>query len=130
VTAVCSAANAGLVTELGADDAIDYTATACGDVQQRYDFIFDAVGKSKTSRFKREYSRLLAPGGRALSVDDGNPKLTVERLARVLRLAEHGVLRPVVDRTYPLEQIALAHRYVEAGHKRGNVMINIAPPSP
>jgi NADPH:quinone reductase-like Zn-dependent oxidoreductase len=125
VTAVCSTSNVSLMTALGADDVIDYTRVACVNVSQRYDFILDAVGKKKTSQFKLECSSLLAPSGTYLSVDDVSPKQTVEQLLELKRLAELGVLRPVIDRTYALEQIVEAHRYVDEGHKRGNVIITV-----
>jgi hypothetical protein len=69
----------------------------------------------------------LRPGGRVLSVDDGTPELRARDLVELTALAERGALKPVIDRRYPLEQIAEAHRYVEQEHKKGNVVISILP---
>jgi NADPH:quinone reductase-like Zn-dependent oxidoreductase len=126
VTAVCGPSNVERMKSLGADDVLDYTNADCADIRARYDFIFDAVGKKKTSRFKDECAALLAPGGRFLSVDDGSPRPNVAQLLELKRLAEVGALRPVIDRCYSLEQIVEAHRYVDEKHKRGNVVITVA----
>jgi alcohol dehydrogenase len=71
----------------------------------------------------------LRPSGRVLSVDDGTPELSQRDLAKLKRLAERGVIKPVIDRRYPLERIAEAHRYVEQDHKKGNVVISVIPES-
>jgi NADPH:quinone reductase-like Zn-dependent oxidoreductase len=125
VTGVCSAANLELVKSLGADKVIDYTKEDSTSRGESYDLIFDAVGKSKSSPFKQQCKRALAPDGKYMSVDDGTPKLRVENLVLLRELAEAGKLKPVIDRCYPLEQIAEAHRYVERGHKKGNVIIKV-----
>ena len=88
-----------------------------------YDFIFDAVGKKKSANLL--FAKILTPNGKYLSVDDGRPKLHVEDLSFLTRLAEAGQFKPVIDRCYPLEEIAEAHRYVDTGHKRGNVVITV-----
>jgi NADPH:quinone reductase-like Zn-dependent oxidoreductase len=70
--------------------------------------------------------RSLTPGGRHITVDDGMPRLLLEDLRLLTELVEAGKLRPVIDRRYPLEQIVEAHRSVDEGHKKGNVVIAVA----
>lgn len=65
------------------------------------------------------------PGGKYLSVDRGLPRMTASGLQVLRELAEAGALKPVIDREYPLERVAEAHRYVEQGHKKGNVVIAV-----
>jgi NADPH:quinone reductase-like Zn-dependent oxidoreductase len=127
VTGVCGPANLELVKSLGAATVIDYTRQDFAGRGERYDIIFDAVGKRKSATALRDTSQALTPGGRCLSVDDGTPKLRASDLAVLGELAGAGQLRPVIDRCYPLEQIAEAHRYVDGGHKRGNVIVTVAP---
>jgi NADPH:quinone reductase-like Zn-dependent oxidoreductase len=119
VTGVCSTRNVELVRSLGAGRVIDYTQedfTAGGD---RYDVVFDAVGKTSL-----EVSRkVLASEGRFLTVQKGLARGSLEDLNTLKDLAEAGELRPVIDRRYPLEQAAEAHRYVETGRKAGNVVL-------
>ncbi len=123
VTGVCSTTNLELVKSLGADAVIDYTKTDFASRGELYDFVFDAVGKRKSSKFQGK--RALTPNGKYISVDDGSPKLRVEDLALLTKLVEAGKIRPVIDRTYPLEQIVEAHRYVDQGHNKGNVVITV-----
>jgi len=127
VTAVCGPTNLGLVKSLGAATVIDYTRQDFAGRGERYDIIFDAVGKRKSATALRNTSKALTRGGIRLSVDDGTPKLRASDLAVIGELAGAGQLRPVIDRCYPLEQIVEAHRYVDAGHKRGNVIVTVAP---
>lgn len=146
VTAVCSTANIDLVRSLGADAVIDYTAedfTRTG----LYDVIFDTVSKSSFTRSKRA----LAPGGiylatvpspaillqmlftsrsrgRRAAIAFTGLRATADRIRDMLviaELAESGAIVPVIDRRYPLEQTAEAHRYVDTGHKKGNVVITM-----
>jgi NADPH:quinone reductase-like Zn-dependent oxidoreductase len=126
VTAVCGPANLDLVRSLGADAAIDYTTQHTLPAGARYDAVFDAVGKRKTSPLKTVCKQAIEPNGTYLSVDDGTPKLRARDLDCLTDLAEGGELKPVIDRSFPLEQIAQAHRYVEGEHKSGNVVITIA----
>lgn len=125
VSGVCSAANLALVKSLGARIVVDYTQEDFMSRLGRYDLILDAVGRRKSSQFQGAI--LLAPGGRYISVDDGSPKLRVEDLDLLTEMVEAGKLKPVIDRRYPLEQMAEAHRYVDAGHKKGNVVITVEP---
>lgn len=121
VTAVCSAANAELVKSLGAAKVIDYTKedfVASGAV---YDLIFDAVGKISRSACKQ----VLASKGTYVTVNRGVAKTSVEKLNLLKKLVETEAIRTVIDKRYPLAQIVEAHRYVEQGHKKGNVVITI-----
>jgi NADPH:quinone reductase-like Zn-dependent oxidoreductase len=118
------------VRSLGAEPVIDYTATSALAPEQRFDLVFDAVGKRKSSALKESARAALTPGGRYVSVDDGRPDLPASDLEYLTGLVETGALEPVIDRRYPLEDIVEAHRYVEGEHKRGNVVITIAHPEP
>ena len=123
VTGVCSTANLSLVKSLGADVVIDYTHEDFTRNGERYDLIFNAVGTRK-ARLQAEGS--LTADGRHITVDDSRPKLRAEDLVFLTELVEAGKLTPVIDRRYPLEQIVDAHRYVDEGHKKGNVVIAVA----
>lgn len=125
VTGVCSAANVDLVASLGATTVIDYTREDFTEKGERYDLIFDAVGKKKSAASLRRCRQVLAPGGACISVDDGTPNLRREDLVPLGELATKGEIRPVIDRTYALDEIVEAHRYVDQGHKRGNVVIAV-----
>ena len=148
VTGVCSTANVDLVKSLGADVVIDYKKEDFTRTGQTYDIIFDTVGKSSYSRCKRA----LKPGGIYLTTvvtptilrqmlwtskfDSKKAKIVFaglrtaseknQDLAFFRELVEAGALKPVIDRCYPLEQIAAAHRHVDTGHKKGNVVITVA----
>ena len=125
VTGVCSTANLELVESLGADMVIDYTREDRIDTGERYDFVFDAVGKDKSSKLKVSCRKALTRGGKYLSVDDGMLKSRTEDLHKINELMESGRFRAVIDRSYPLDQIVEAHRYVDTGRKKGNVVIDV-----
>lgn len=148
VTGVCSTANVELVKSLGAKYAIDYTAEDFTKTGKTYDIIFDTVGKisfsySKkalketgvfleagvqlgmlpqvlwTKIFGKKKFKLAATGLRP------NPE-KIKDLMLLKEFLEQGKIRPVIDRSYPLEEIVDAHCYVDAGHKKGNVVITIS----
>ena len=125
MTGVCSTANMELVGSLGASTVVDYTVEDFTDREERYDLIFDAVGKRKSAAALRRCRQVLAPGGACVSVDDGTPKLRREDLVTLGQLATTGEIRPVIDRTYALDDIGDAHSYVDNGHKRGNVVVTV-----
>jgi NADPH:quinone reductase-like Zn-dependent oxidoreductase len=125
VTGVCSTANMDLVASLGASTVVDYTVEDFTDRNERYDLILDAVGRRKSAAALRRCRHVLAPGGACVSVDDGSPKLRRKDLVSLGELATKGEIRPVIDRTYALDDIVDAHRYVDNGHKRGNVVVTV-----
>lgn len=120
VTGVCSTANLELVKSLGADHVIDYTKEDFTKTENQYDLIFDAVTKSS----KTACQNILAPNGRYIQTTGPEPKL--DDLHFLKEIIEAGKLKTVIDRRYPFDEIVEAHRYVEMGHKRGNVVINAA----
>ncbi|MBF0236102.1 MAG: NAD(P)-dependent alcohol dehydrogenase [SAR324 cluster bacterium] len=148
VTAVCKTKNVELIKTLGASQIIDYTKEDFTKIEQKYDYVFDTVGKS--SFFKCRH--LLQPGGAYISSDlgymsqniflpmitpiikpwIGNKKtifpMPVDLRGSILllrKLLEEGKFKPVIDRTFPLEQIIEAYRYVGTGEKTGNVVITL-----
>jgi NADPH:quinone reductase-like Zn-dependent oxidoreductase len=127
VTGVCSTVNLELVKSLGADTVIDYTKEDFTDRDERYDLILNAVGKGKA---RLQCKKALTPNGKHVTIDDGSPKVESKDLIFLKELVETGKIKPVTDRRYPLEQMADAHRYVEKGHKRGNVVITVEHSNP
>jgi len=125
VTGVCSTRNLSLVQSLGAEAVVDYTREDYASRGERYDVILDAVGRRKSAQALLRAGDALTPGGKCISIDDNWPKLLATDLPLLKRLAESGELKPVIDRQYPLEEIVEAHRYVEEGHKRGNVIVTV-----
>ncbi|MNJ85848.1 alcohol dehydrogenase [compost metagenome] len=118
VTAVCSAANLELAKSLGADEAIDYQTNDLSQLTKRFDVVFDAVGKLPSAKGRS----LLKPGGKWCSIKSMTSEKT-SYLDEFHKMISDGKLKPVIDRTYPLEEIVDAHRYVESGRKKGNVVI-------
>jgi NADPH:quinone reductase-like Zn-dependent oxidoreductase len=125
VTAVCSAGNHAFVKELGAAKTLDYTDDNETDKLEKYDVVFDCVGKARTSALKKAAQKALTEKGQNCSIDDSALLLDSSRLERIRALVESGAIRPITDRVYPLEQIVEAHRYVELSHKRGNVAVTV-----
>jgi NADPH:quinone reductase-like Zn-dependent oxidoreductase len=143
VTGVCSTANVELVTSLGAKHVVDYTKEDFTKNGETYDVIVDTAGTAPFSRSKDS----LKEGGRLLVVLGGlgdmlrvpwvsmtsrkkivaGPSIgRAEGLRFLAELAGRGEFKPVIGRRYPFAQIAEAHRYVDTGHKRGNVIITVA----
>lgn len=122
VTGVCSSANVEMVKSLGADQVIDYTRADFTKNGETYDIIFDAVGKTMLSQCK---SSLTNKGSYLNAVIGGTAITRKEDLVFLKELTEMGRLKPVIDRCYPLEQMVEAHRYVDQGHKKGNVVITL-----
>jgi len=147
VIGVCSSANVALVKSLGADRVIDYTKEDFTQISQTYDVIFDTVGKSSFSRCKNALkhggvylttvptlaillqmlwnSKIGSKKGKMAFAGLRSPSEKREDLIFLAQLVEAGKIKPVIDRRYPLEQIAKAHEYVEKGHKKGNVVITV-----
>jgi NADPH:quinone reductase-like Zn-dependent oxidoreductase len=147
VTAVCSTEHVELVRGLGADRVIDYTAGDFTKDEQKYDVVLDSVGKTSFSQCKRllkprgiyisselgplaqnPFLALIAPLHRGKKVMFPIPKHDQLMVGHFRNLIESGEFRPVIDRTYPLDQIVDAYRYVETGQKTGNVVISLEGP--
>jgi NADPH:quinone reductase-like Zn-dependent oxidoreductase len=145
VTAVCSGANVELVKSLGADKVIDYTKEDFTKNAETYDLIFDVVGSTTFDRCQDSLAskgiflacimgltdmlRALWPSGTGGKRIRGGVAINnMERMTLIAELAAGGTLKPVIDRSYPLEQIAQAYKHVERGHKKGNVVIAVEHP--
>jgi len=143
VTAVDSTGKLGMLRSIGADHVIDYTMEDFTVNGETYDVIFDVVGKTSLAlgmkslsnsgiylmanpRVSKMIRGRWASRGTNKRIAFGNVVYSTERLNYLKRLIEEGELRVVIDRTYPLEQVAEAHRYVETGRKAGNVVITVA----
>lgn len=127
VTGVCSTGNLDMARSLGADHVVDYTREDFTRRGEKFDIVFDAVGKLPAAQGKRA----LKDGGRYMNVltsSDGL-KLLPQDLLFLSGVIDAGKLRAVIDRCYPLEQIVEAHRYVEKGHKKGNVVVTVGQPA-
>jgi NADPH:quinone reductase-like Zn-dependent oxidoreductase len=125
VTAICGSSNTDFVWSLGADVVLDYTDDSTIGRLESYDLVLDAVGKRRTSALKKACSGALAVGGMYVSIDDSALLLQSDRLDRITKLVGSDAIRPVTDRVYRFDQIVEAHRYVEGGHKRGNVAVTM-----
>jgi NADPH:quinone reductase-like Zn-dependent oxidoreductase len=144
VTGVCSTTNLEMVKSLGADRVIDYTKEDFTKSGQTYDVIYETVGKSSFSRNKGSLKPegIYLAGNFAMSwmvpmlwtsmtsskkvIFGAAPEPSKEDLIFLKELIEAGKVKTVIDRSYPLEQIAEAHRYADKGHKKGNVVITVA----
>ncbi|MFZ3591266.1 NAD(P)-dependent alcohol dehydrogenase [Bacillus sp. DJP31] len=141
VTGVCSTGNVEMVKSLGADKVIDYTQENFTKNGETYDIIFDAAGKTTLSQCKSSlknkgyylHTGMVGSEVKVLwdrvttdkKVIGGTAVPNKEELIFLKELTETGRLKPVIDRCYPLEQLAEAHRYVDQGHKKGNVVITL-----
>ena len=142
VTTVCSTSNIEMVKSLGATKVFDYTKEDFSESNEKYNIIFDTVGKSSYSKciksLKKNGHLLMASAGlfqmfqglwtsitSSKKVISGVIKETVEDMDYLKELIENGHLKAVIDRSYPLEQAAEAHRYVDKGHKKGNVILTV-----
>jgi NADPH:quinone reductase-like Zn-dependent oxidoreductase len=142
VTGVCSTRNIELVKSLGANHVIDYTKEDFTRSNKSYDIIFDTVGKTSFAACKHRLTKngqfLAGSGGLGVfwqmlwtslfsskKVKAGVSSESKDILQVILELTEKGNFKPVIDRSYPLEEIVEAHRYVDSGRKRGNVVITV-----
>ena len=121
VTGVCSTANLDMVLSLGADHVLDYTKEDFATREEQYDIIFDTVAKFP----KSAYAKALAPNGNYVTIARLSSKESLANLIFIRELIEAGKIQAVIDRCYPLEHMVEAHRYVDAGHKKGNVVIAV-----
>ncbi len=142
VTAVCSTTNVELVKSLGADKVIDYTQEDFSQNGEKYDIIYETVDKTPLAKCLNslkpkgycllaviDYHHILPMlkaaifGGK--KIISGSPPAKIKNLLDLKEFIERGTLKTVIDRSYPLEEIVEAHRYVEKGHKKGHVVIDL-----
>ena len=121
VTGVCSGVNTDMVKSLGAEETIDYKKEDFTEKGETYDIVFDAVGKISKSQAKK----ILESNGAFVTVKMMTSEKT-EHLKKLVEWAEAEQIRPFIDQEFPLENIVEAHRYVDTGRKRGNVVIPIS----
>jgi NADPH:quinone reductase-like Zn-dependent oxidoreductase len=121
VTGVCSTANLDMVKSLGADHVIDYTKADYSSIAERYEVIFDTLAKFP----KSQYSKVLKPNGTYVSMAKLSTKESMDNLISIKELIEKGEIKAVIDRCYSLEDMVEAHRYVDSGRKKGNVVISV-----
>lgn len=121
VTGVCSTSNIEMVKSLGADHVIDYTKEDLSATEERYDVIYDTLGKLP----KSQAAKLLAPDGTFVSMASLSTKEGMDNLVFIKERIEAGEIKAVIDRCYPLEEMVEAHHYVDLGHKKGNVVISV-----
>lgn len=121
VIGVCSTKNLDVVKGLGADEVIDYTKESLEDYYEDFDVVFDAVGKLKPYIRRKLIHNL----GESYSINHvrGNPKQT--HMVKINTMLENGVIKPLIDKVYKLDQIIEAHRYVESFRKVGNVVVDV-----
>jgi len=120
VTAVCSSQNFDLVQSLGADAVIDYTKEDFTKKNEKYDIVYDAVMKTTKGRCRA----ILKDKGVFLN-NNGLPKTVQNDLYILKELIEKKQFKPIIDRSYTLNEVVEAHRYVDKGHKKGNVVITV-----
>lgn len=120
ITGICSSKNFKLVGSLGAEKMIDYTRDDITRSEERFDVIFDPIGNLSRSKCKK----ILKKNGQFLNTNRLG-KIGPDDLKKLKTMIEECKLKPVIDRTYSLDEIVEAHRYVDKGHKKGNVAINI-----
>jgi NADPH:quinone reductase-like Zn-dependent oxidoreductase len=122
VTGFTSATNLALVRILGAEEAIDYKKEGVTEKGKQYDIIFDTVGKTSFSKCKKA----LAHNGKYVTVNKGLARTNMADMEFLSSLTASGKYKVVIDKIYSLDQMAEAHRHVDAGHKKGNVIIAVA----
>jgi NADPH:quinone reductase-like Zn-dependent oxidoreductase len=110
-----------MVKSLGADHVIDYTKEDFSATEERYDVIYDTLGKLP----KSQAAKPLAPNGTFVSMASLSTKEGMDNLVFIKELIEAGQIKVVIDRCYPLEAMVDAHRYVDLGRKKGNVVISV-----
>lgn len=121
VTGVCSTSNLEMVKSLGADHVIDYTKEDFSATEEGYDVIYDTLGKLS----KSQAAKLLAPNGTFVSMASLSTKEGMDNLIFIKELIEKGEIKAVIDRCYPLENMVEAHRYMDTGRKKGNIVITV-----